>query len=459
MKVNPINHNYRYNTNFKAKFFVMGDDTALDYSVRAEFEELAKKIGSDSDEIYLHRSKLCSTHGKEESEIKSRIGRSLAMNDYLPESHKSRSPIEFLVPARFYRDYQVNTFFRQNEKLDYNFDFFTLYENYLGEEKEKLTKRLKIFFQTLSTKEKEEHLKDYYKYAQYGSKEAAAISLLNFYKSAKDDPENSRKLFAEVRNKTLKKIMNGYFFDRSFNVPDAETLYNKKLNNIADIEANNFEKLRPIILASSEEYKTRYPHPLNQEFSNLGEELLEFLKVEMPNLKTAKELALDYCRYLIIGNEKMALDTSTKFYELAKDNPSNSRVILADAKSKVREKFDEEIYNRFYRAEDDPRVVSFNRKMQHLIENFETENQEILKPVLSEYEDSFKSKYPYTHSLRKKLIDMGRITMDKVTHKLTKSEKTKELRGLVPKEFTKILRKSSQREFLKFCKKQLCVWR
>jgi hypothetical protein len=49
--------------------------------------------------------------------------------------------------------------------------------------------------------------------------------------------------------------------------------------------------------------------------------------------------------------------------------------------------------------------------------------------------------------------------MDKVTHKLTKSEKTKELRGLVPEEFTKILRKSSQREFLKFCKKQLCVWR
>ena len=35
----------------------------------------------------------------------------------------------------------------------------------------------------------------------------------------------------------------------------------------------------------------------------------------------------------------------------------------------------QEIYNRFYRAEDDPRVVSFNRKMQHLIENFETENQ------------------------------------------------------------------------------------
>ena len=253
--------------------------------------------------------------------------------------------------------------------------------------------------------------------------------------------------------------MNGYFFDRSINVPDAETLYNKKLNNIADIEANNFEKLRPIILASSKEYKTRYPHPLNQEFSNLGEELLEFLKVEMPNLKTAKELALDYCRYLIIGNERMALDTSTKFYELAKDNPSNSRVILADAKSKVRGKFDEETYNDFYRADDDPRVVSFYRKLQHLIENFESENQEILKPVLSEYEDSFKSKYPYTHTLRKKLIDMGRITMDKVTHKLSKSEKTKELRGLVPKEFTKILRKSSQREFLKFCKKQLCVWR
>ena len=439
MKVNPINNNYQYNTNFKAKFIVVGD-TALDHSFRAEFEELAKKIGSDSDEICLKRSKLLPTIKVREK----------------AECERDYPPIE----SRFYRNYEIRTFFPHNEKFDYEIESFKLSDNYFGEEKEKLTKRLKIYFKTLSTKEKEEHLKDYYKHAQKGFKKDAAISLLNFYKSAKYDPENSRKLFAEVRNKTLEKIMSKYGYYSCFSiVSDAETLFDEKLNNIADIEANSFEKLRPIILACQDKYKTHYPHPLNQEFSNLGEELLEFLKVELPNLKTTKELALDYYRYLIIGNERMALEASTKFYELAKDNPSNSRVILADAKSKVRGKFDEEIYNDFYRAEDDPRVVSFYRKLQHLIENFETENQEILKPVISEYEDSFKSKYPYTHSLRKKLIDMGRITMDKVTHKLSKSEKTKELRSLVPEEFTKILRKSSQREFLKFCKKQLCVWR
>ena len=77
------------------------------------------------------------------------------------------------------------------------------------------------------------------------------------------------------------------------------------------------------------------------------------------------------------------------------------------------------------------------------IMNFGTEidYREQVKPFMEEYSKTFETLYKKTGLLRIKIIDTGRVLIDKVTPKASKLHKFLYWRNAVPKEVTKMLKK------------------
>ena len=160
------------------------------------------------------------------------------------------------------------------------------------------------------------------------------------------------------------------------------------------------------------------------------------------DIKRLQQVASDYCRYIRNGDER-AINSVSEFYKLGKESPSTARVILLDEQRKSMQYLESRLepdtlelggkqaFENYSKAIDN--ITEFSRKV---------DRDKSVKPLLGKYASSFREKYPLTHQLRMKLIDNGRVRMDKVMPKMGLWEKFKNWRGSVPKEFSQMLKKA-----------------
>lgn len=153
------------------------------------------------------------------------------------------------------------------------------------------------------------------------------------------------------------------------------------------------------------------------------------------------EITSDYCRYIRNGDDRAA-EKVCEFYTLGKESPSVARMILTDENRKsvkyLQDQFVQDTLSLGYKDAK----AKFQNGIYNIM-NFGTEidYREQVKPFMEEYSKTFETLYKKTGLLRIKLIDTGRVLIDKVTPKASKLHKFLYWRNAVPKEVTKMLKK------------------
>ena len=159
------------------------------------------------------------------------------------------------------------------------------------------------------------------------------------------------------------------------------------------------------------------------------------------DLQKIQGYASDYWRYVRTRDDR-AVNSLIELYKTGKDAPSLTRLIMRDESLKS-------IKHLYDGIEMDTLQMGAKNALKKYMQGIsnqanyskEIDNMEAIKPHFKDYVKSFKEMYPKTWNLRIHLANADRVSMERVTPKMSFLQKLLKWRKAVPKEVTMMFKK------------------